>query len=134
MPERHTTSRGYRGKLRIVRAKWGKSALPLSPSEVELWLKGVKKVNGEFYSKKSREHLKSILMILHEAAMFFELIPITANPMELVKVETVKGAPKPKKRIVLSKDEFRSLLARFTGMYRLMVLLAGCVGLRASEV
>jgi integrase len=91
-------------------------------------------MNGELYSKKSREHLKSILLILHEAAMFFEMIPITANPMALVKVSTVKAAPKSKPRIVLSKDEFRLLLARFTGMYRVMVLLAACVGLRRSEI
>jgi hypothetical protein len=58
MPERHTTSRGYLGKLKIIRAKWGTSVLPLSPSAVELWLKGAKKVNGELYSKKSRGHLK----------------------------------------------------------------------------
>ena len=134
IPVRHTTGRGYRGKLKIVRAKWGKSVLPLSPSAVELWLKDVKKMNGELYSKKSREHLKSILLILHEAAMFFEMIPITANPMALVKVETVEAAPKSKPRIVLSKDEFRLLLARFTGMYRVMVLLAACVGLRRSEI
>jgi integrase len=54
--------------------------------------------------------------------------------MALVKVPTVKAAPKPKPRIVLSKDEFRLLLARFTGMYRVMVLSAGCVGLRRSEI
>jgi integrase len=54
--------------------------------------------------------------------------------MELVDVPTVKMAPKSKPRIVLSKDEFRLLLARFTGMYRVMVLLAACVGLRRSEI
>jgi integrase len=33
-----------------------------------------------------------------------------------------------------AKDEFRLLLARFVGMYRVMVLLAACVGLRRSEI
>jgi len=47
---------------------------------------------------------------------------------------TVKAAPKSKPRIVLSKDEFRLLLARFVGMYRVMILLAACVGLRRSEI
>jgi integrase len=75
-----------------------------------------------------------MLTILHEAAMFFELLPITENPMGLVKVQTVKAAPKSKPRIVLTKDEFRLLLARFTGMYRVMVMLAACVGLRRSEI
>ena len=64
----------------------------------------------------------------------------------------MKAAPKSKPRIVLSKDEFRLLLARFVttgrgfcspctrsprvprGMYRVMILLAACVGLRRSEI
>lgn len=134
MPSRHSTSRGYLGKLKIVRAAWGKHALPLNPAEVELWLKELKNTKGALYTKKSRKHLKSILLILHDAAMFFRYLPIGANPMVLVKVPTVKAAPKEKPRIVLSKDEFRLLLARFVGMYRVMVLLAACVGLRRSEI
>jgi len=134
MPSRHSTSRGYLGKLKIVRAKWGTYAMPLNPAEVERWLKEVKSTKGELYSKKSRKHLKNMLLILHEAAMFFEYLPITANPMALVKIPTVKGAPSEKPRIVLTKEEFRTLLARFDGMYRVMILLAGCVGLRKSEI
>src|SRR5580658_2282173 len=134
MPGRHTTSRGYKGKLKIIRAKWGKYPLPLNPPEVELWLKEVRTVKGTLYSKKSREGIKSLLCILHDASMFFQYLPYTANPMELVKVPPVKGAPKKKKRIVLTKDDFRLLLAKFVGMYRVMVLLAGCVGLRRSEI
>jgi integrase len=134
MPSRHSTSRGYLGKLKIVRAKWGKHALPLHPDEVEFWLKELKNTKGVLYTKKSRKHLKSILLILHDAAMFFRYLPIEANPMTLVKVPTVITAPKEKPRIVLSKDEFRLLLERFVGMYRVMVLLAGCVGLRRSEI
>jgi integrase len=66
--------------------------------------------------------------------MFFRYLPIARNPMELVKVPIVKAAPKSKPRIVLSKDEFRLLPARLVGMYRVMVLLAACVGLRRSEI
>jgi integrase len=134
MPARHTTSRGYKGKLKIIRAKWGKRTLPLNPAEVEPWLKRVESTEGVLYSKKSREHLKSILVILHDTAMFFGYLPFIANPMRLVTVPVVKGAPKPKPRIVLTKDEFRLLLARFEGMYRVMILLAACVGLRRSEI
>ncbi len=134
MPARHTTSRGYKGKLKIIRAKWGKDTLPLNPAEIEPWLKTAKSSEGGLYSKKSREHLKSILVILHDTAMFFGYLPFTANPMRLVTVPVVNGAPKPKPRIVLKKDKFRLLLARFEGIYRVMILLAGCVGLRRSEI
>jgi integrase len=118
----------------VILATWRKHSLPLNADEVGFWLKELKNTKGVLYSKKSRKHLKSILLILHDAATFFRYLPIGANPMTLVKVPTVKAAPKEKPRIVLSKDEFRLLLARFVGMYRVMVLLAGCVGLRRSEI
>jgi integrase len=75
-----------------------------------------------------------MLCFIHDAAMFFRYLPIGRNPMELVKVPIVKAAPKSKPRIVLRRDEFRLLLARFVGMYRVMILLAACVGLRRSEI
>jgi integrase len=134
MPVRHTTSRGYKGKLKIVRTKWGKSVLPLNPDEVEFWLKEVKTQKGVLYTKKSREGIKSMMCIIHDAAMFFRYLPVGRNPMELVKVQVVRSAPKSKPRTVLSKEEFRLLLAWFAGMYRVMVLLAACVGLRRSEI
>jgi len=134
MPSRHSTHRGYLGKLKIIRAHWGQHALPLNPDEVEFWLKELKTAQGVLYTKKSREHVKSLLVILHDAAMFFRYLRIGANPMKLVKVPTVRTAPKEKPRIVLSRDEFRLLLARFTGMLRVMVLLAACVGWRKSEI
>ncbi|MGA7925438.1 MAG: site-specific integrase [Candidatus Sulfotelmatobacter sp.] len=133
MPARHTTSRGYKGKLKIVRAKWGKSVLPLNPDEVEFWLKELKSTKGTLYSKKSREGIKASCASSMTQRCFFATCQ-SGNPMELVKVPIVKAAPKSKPRIVLSKDEFRLLLARFTGMYRVMVMLAACVGLRRSEI
>jgi integrase len=137
MPQRHSTSRGYKGKIKIVLAKWGKHAMPLKPYKVEAWLKTVKTKKGRLYSKKTREHLKAMLYTLHDAATFFEyLSDELRNPMELVRVQTVNGAPKPKPRIVLTQDEFRRLLAQFAvgSAHRVMVLLAACVGLRCSEI
>ena len=136
MPSRHSTSRGYRGKLKIVLAAWGDHSLPLKPYKVEAWLKGLKSSKGRLYSKKTREHLKAMLYMLHDAATFFEyLSDELRNPMELVRVQTVKGAPKEKPRRILTKEEFRLLLARILQEpYRVMVLLAACVGLRTSEI
>jgi integrase len=134
MPVRHTTSRGYKGKLKIIRAKWGQNAMPLNPNEVEPWLEELKSTKGTLYSKKSRRHLRNMLALLHKAAMFFGYYPTTTNPMKLVEIRTMRGAPKSKPRIVLSRDEFRLLLARFAGMYRVMIMLAGGVGLRRSEI
>jgi integrase len=136
MPSRHSTSRGYRGKLKIVLSKWGAEILPLKPHKVEAWLKSLKSNKGTLYSKKSREHIKSMLFMLHDAAVFFEYLSADLrNPMELVRVLTVPGAPKTRERIILSMEEFRGLLAEIPEEpYHLMVLFAACLGLRMSEI
>ena len=82
----------------------------------------------DLYTKKSREGIKSTLCIIHDAAMFFRYLPIGRNPMELVKVPIVKAAPKIKAAHLLRRDEFRLLLARFVGMYRVKILLAAVSG------
>jgi integrase len=136
MPQRHSTQRGYLGNLKVVLNTWGSKSLPLKPYEVEAWLKGVKTSKGKLYSKTSREHFKSMLFMLHDAAVFFEyLSPDLRNPMELVRVLTVPGAPKKRDRIILSMEEFRRLLAEVPEEpYHLMALFASCLGLRTSEL
>ena len=133
MPTRHSTHRGYTGKLKIVRRVWGEQALPLKPYEVEAWLKTLKSAKGKPYSPKTKAHLKNMLVILHEAAMFFGYVPTERNPMSLVRVS---GAGKrTKELVILSMEEFRRLLAEIPEEpYRLMALLAACLGLRTSEI
>jgi integrase len=65
--------------------------------------------------------------------MVWEYVPVGRNPMSLIRIE---GAGRRQKDpIILSMDEFRSLLAQITAEpYRIMVLLAACLGLRISEV
>lgn len=53
IPPRHSTSRGYRGKLRIIRRDLGSKTMPLKPFEVEQWLKAMKSpVTGEVYARR----------------------------------------------------------------------------------
>ena len=41
MPRRHSTSRGYKGKLKIIQRDWGTKTFPLK-AEVEQWLRTLK--------------------------------------------------------------------------------------------
>jgi integrase len=69
---------------------------------------------------------------LFEKAMLLELIPLERNPMCLVEL---KGVSKRKKSPrILTVEEFGALLKELVHPYRCMVLLAGCIGLRISEV
>jgi hypothetical protein len=53
------------------------------PYKVEAWLKELKSSKGRAYSKKTREPLKAMLYMLHDAATFFEYLSDEhRNPMD----------------------------------------------------
>jgi integrase len=55
-----------------------------------------------------------------------------SNPMQLVRVKNVsKRLERPS---VLTAEEFHKLRLHVREPYRTMVLIAGCLGLRASEI
>ncbi len=134
MPARHSTSRSYKGKLKIICQHWGNKPLPLKAYEVEQWLKTVKSpVTGDVYAPKTRKHIKDMLAMLHDAAMCWEHIPPQRNPMSLFKN---RGSSKPVKApVILTIDQFGKLLNEINEEpYRTITFLAACSGLRESEL
>ena len=74
-------------------------------------------------------HIKMLMSTPFKCAQRWELIE--SNPIRLVRV---KGVSKRLKRpSVLTADDVLSLLAHVREPYRTMVLIAACLGLRASE-
>jgi integrase len=69
---------------------------------------------------------------LFEKAMLWELVPFERNPIGLVELKEVSRRLKPPR--ILTQHEFVDLLNQLLQPYRSMVLLAGCTGLRISEV
>ena len=67
-----------------------------------------------------------------EKAMLWQLIPFERNSMGLVELKGVSKQLKPPR--ILTEEEFGALLNQLDHPYRCMVLLAGCTGLRVSEV
>ncbi len=66
--------------------------------------------------------------LLFECARRWELTD--TNPIELVR-QSSKRAKTPRR---LTIEEFRALLAELSEPYRTMAILAGCLGLRISEI
>ena len=67
---------------------------------------------------------------IFKCAQRWELVE--SNPMELVRVKDVsKRLERPS---MLTAEEFHWLLPHIREPYRTMVLIAGCLGLRASEI
>lgn len=79
---------------------------------------------------KSKSHVRSLMHTLFECAQRWELAD--KNPVGLVRV---KGATKRLRATrVLSPEEFCALASRLPEPYQTQVWMAGCLGLRASEI
>jgi integrase len=72
--------------------------------------------------------MRNVLHVLFQTAMRWE--PTDRNPISLVRQSTARGCiPR-----LLTPKEFKALLKELTEPYKTMDLVAGCLGLRASEL
>jgi len=129
LPRRHSSASKYRSWLtHHIQPKWGSVLiLNVKPLLVEEWLSGLD------LAPKSKGHIRSIMHILFNWAMKWELIDLDKmNPMKLVRVEgSSKRLRQPR---TLTVKEFRLLLELLDEPIRTMCIVAACLGLRASEV
>jgi integrase len=107
-----------------VKPKWGNHTLEqVRTMAVEQWLRDVTTL-----APKSKLHLRNVLHVLFECAARWELV--TENPITRVR----QGGARLAEPDVLTPAEFRSLLSKLTAEpYRMMVIMAGCLGLARSE-
>jgi len=128
IPERLSTASRYRCWLKnYVEPKWRDYPIEqIKPLLVEDWLK---KLN---LAPKSKSHLKNLMRVLFNAAMRWELIPYQHNPMSLVRVKD--GSKRQREPKALSVDEFRKVLESIPEPFRIMCIVAMCLGLRVSEI
>jgi integrase len=130
MPKRASTQRGYQAWLsNHVIPRWGQSKITdLQARPVELWLQSLD------LSPKSRLHIRGLLSVLWDYAMWRGDVPTGRNPMTLV---TIKGAShRTRKPRSLTVDQFHALLEAFGDdvCWRTMLLVAVSFGLRISEL
>ena len=129
LPRRHSSASKYRSWLtHHVQPKWGSILIQnVKPLLVEEWLSGLN------LAPKSKGHIRSIMHILFNWAMKWELIDLDKmNPMKLVRVEgSSKRLRQPR---TLTVKEFRLLLERLEEPIHTMCIVAACLELRASEV
>lgn len=121
---REDTARTYRGLLKNwIRPKWGTEFVRnVKTLAVEHWLKGIQR------SANTKAHIRNLLHLLFNCAIRWELID--KNPIALVRQST-KRRRVPR---VLTPEEFKELLAELQEPCRTMALIAGCLGLRISEI
>jgi integrase len=126
MPTRYSTRASYRSLIDgYIRARWAETPISsVKPMLVEDWLKHLK------LAPKTRGHIRGLMSTIFRCAQRWELIE--SNPLDLVRV---KDASKRLERpSVLTAEECHCMLAQIREPYRTMVLIAGCLGLRAGEI
>lgn len=127
MPTRADTRRSYEVWLsNHILPTWGNCSLnDVQARPVEIWLHGLA------LAPKSKAHIRGVLSVLWDFAMWRGEMLAQRNPMELV---TVKGATKRKRHPrSLLVDEFRAFSQHLPEPFRTMALLCCCLGLRISE-
>lgn len=127
MPERYSTRRGYECWLRNhVIPFWGEFHISdLQARPVDLWLQSLS------LTPKSKAHIKGLLHILWDYAMWHGVVPTQRNPMELV---TVRGASKRTRQPrSLTVEEFKEVVQRLSEPFHTVALVCVCFGLRISE-
>ncbi len=126
MPERHSTRISYQSYIENhIKPRWENVPLNgVKPMAVEDWLKGLA------LAPKTKSHICSLMHTIFSCAQRWELTE--RNPLDLVRV---KGGTKREKDIhILTTEEFNTLMTHLREPYRTMVLVAGCLGLRVSEI
>ena len=121
MPARIDTRRSYEVWLRNhIMPTWGAGVLSdLQARPVELWLQSLK------LSAKSRVHIRGMLSILWDFAMWRGDMPTQRNPMELV---TIKGATKGVRNPAKSDGgRVREVRTASPEPFRTMALLCCCL-------
>jgi integrase len=126
LPERrHSTQQSHSSTLnRWICPRWGDSLLEqVKPVAVEEWLRSLT------LAPKTKVNLRSVFHLVYEHARRWELTD--RNPIDLVRQRGGRRRCIPR---VLTPGEIRLLLAQLAEPYRTMVMVAACLGLRASEI
>jgi integrase len=126
MPERYSTSSSYRSIIKMhIRPRWAETPLAaMKTLAVEDWLKGLG------LAPKTKSHIRSLMHSIFQCARRWELIE--KNPIELVRVRG--GSKRLQTPRVLTPEEFCLIPPLLKEPYRTQVWVAGCLGLRASEI
>jgi integrase len=126
MPTRYSTKVSYQSFIdRYIRPRWADRPITgVKPMAVEDWLRRLN------LAPKTRGNIKALMSVMFKCAQRWELIP--NNPMQLVRVKDV--SKRQQRPCVLTAAEFHKMLPHLREPYRTMVLIAGCLGLRAGEI
>jgi integrase len=126
MPERYSTSASYKSNIKVhIRPRWADVPITnVKSMAVEDWLKRLP------LAPKTKNHIRGLMHTIFECARRWELLD--KNPIALVRVRG--GSKRLKAPRVLTPEQFCLLPPLLPEPYRTQVWIAGCLGLRVSEI
>jgi len=128
MPARHSTRGSYTSIInRRLRPKWGARLIAeIRPAEIHAWFQELA------LAPITKGHLRSLLHKLFDLATLWEYLPLERrNPVELVKIKNV--TMRRKEAVVLSPEQFRTVVTSLPETVNMIAVTMGCLGLRISE-
>jgi integrase len=127
MPTRNDTRRAYEVWLKNhILPRWGNSSLTdLQARPIELWIHSLP------LAPKSKVHVRGVISILWDYAMWRGDVPPQRNPMELVSIKG--GTKRTRTPRSLTVQEFQAFVQNLEEPFCTMALLCVCFGLRISE-
>jgi integrase len=129
IPQRYSTRAAYQSLIKIhIRPKWGKYLIAdVKPLALNVWSKALP------LSAKTKNNIKWLLSSIFQHAVRLELVDMGHNPAVTIALKGVTR--RGKKPVVLSAEQFQALASHLKAEpYHTLVLLAGCLGLRCSEL
>ena len=128
LPRRYSTASKYRSWIiHHIRPRWGDYPIAkVKPLPVEEWIAQLD------LAPMSKGHVRTIMHILFRWAMKWELIKAQINPMSLVHVEG--SSKRMREPVTLTPEQFHRMLEFVKEPFRMMCIVAICLGLRASEL
>lgn len=128
LPERYSTASKYRSWLaHHIKPQWGD--FPIAKIKAVLVEEWISKLD---LAPKSKGHIRSMMHILFQWTMKWDLMHLQINPMKLVQV---KGSSKRvREPVALTVKQFHHLLEFVVEPFRTMCIVAMCLGVRASEL
>jgi len=128
LPRRYSTASKYRSWIiHHIKPRWGDYPIvKVKPVPVEEWIEQLD------LAPMSKGHVRTMMHILFRWAMKWELIEVQINPMSLVHVEG--SSKRMREPVTLTVEQFHKVLEFVKEPFRIMCIVAICLGLRASEL
>ena len=107
------------------------SVMIMTNSGLRLFIASIKVKCGGSLAPKSKVHIREVMSLLWDYAMWRGDAPTQRNPMELVSIKG--GTKRVRKPRSLTVEEFQRFVRHLEEPFCTMALLCVCFGLRISE-